>query len=52
MLPEGEAAHFDEVLSDLRHALLAFVDREVGPILQFFVYLDERNALRRYYLIQ
>ena len=39
LLPEGETAHFDEVLCDLRDALLAFVDSKVGPMYKLLVNL-------------
>jgi len=37
---ELRAAHSDEVLRDLGHALLALVDREIRPINQLFVDLQ------------
>ena len=45
-MPEGETAHFDEVLSDLRDALLAFVDRDVGPVDELLVNLRSGRRLR------
>jgi hypothetical protein len=36
---ELHAAHSDEVLCNLGHALLALVDRKVGPINELFVNL-------------
>lgn len=33
--------HFDEILRYFRYALLAFVDREVGPMNEFIVDLDQ-----------
>lgn len=47
LLPEFEAAHLDEVLRNLGDALLALVDREVGPVDQLFVDLRVRRQFNR-----
>lgn len=40
LLPQLYASHFDEVLRDLGHALLTFVDREIRPVREFLVDLE------------
>lgn len=37
LLPEGQAAHFDEVLGDLGDPLLALVDHKVWPVDELLV---------------
>ena len=39
LFAELETAHFDEVLGDFCDALFAFVDGEVGPVLELIVNL-------------
>ena len=46
LLPESETAHFDEVLGDLRDALLAFVDRKIGPMNELLVNLPCSRQFR------
>jgi len=40
LLPQFYASHFDEVLGDLGHALLAFVNREIRPVQELLVDLE------------
>lgn len=46
LLPQLHTPHFDEVLRDLRHPLLAFVDREVRPVDELSVDLHKRSGSR------
>lgn len=46
LLPQLHAPHFDEVLRDLRHPLLAFVDHKVRPVDELGVDLHERTEPR------
>ena len=39
LLPESEASHFDEVLSDLGNALFTLVNHEVRPVYELLVNL-------------
>jgi hypothetical protein len=37
LLPEFYSSHFDKILSNFSDALLAFVDRKVGPVYQLII---------------
>ena len=45
LLPQFYTSHFDEVLCDLGHTLLTFVDREIRPVHELLVDLEYHRCV-------
>ena len=43
-MSEGETPHFDEILGNFGDALLALVNREVGPVNELLVNLPDKTS--------